>query len=89
VGIDVHKRSWHLTAVSDGVVLFKGMIPPSYEALHSIFGRFVNCKIKLAYEAGPSGFGLYDHLDGAGIRCIVIPLLGRGVMRQRLLTSLS
>lgn len=23
VEIDVHKRSWHLTVVSDGVVLFK------------------------------------------------------------------
>ena len=73
VGIDVHKRSWHLTAVSDSVVLFKGTIPPSIEVLHSIFDRFVNCRIKVAYEAGPSGSGLYDHLDEAGIRCIVVP----------------
>ena len=27
----------------------------------------------MAYEAGPSGFGLYDRLDEAGIRCIVVP----------------
>jgi hypothetical protein len=76
VGIDVHKRSWHLTAVSDGVVLFKGTIPLSYEALHSIFGRFINCRIKVAYEAGPSGFGMVDQRLQGTFPHLVHSLLG-------------
>jgi transposase len=71
VGIDVHKRSWHVTALSDGVVLFSGSIPPSYDALMSIFRRFDDCEIRVAYEAGPCG--LYDLLDNDNIRCTVVP----------------
>jgi transposase len=73
VGIDVHKRSWHVTAISGGIVLFSGAIPPSYDALISIFRRFDDCMIQVAYEAGPCGFGLYDLLDNDHIRCIVVP----------------
>jgi len=73
VGIDVHKRSWHVTALLSGVVLFTGTIPPSYDGLKSIFRRFEDCTIQVAYEAGPCGFGLYDLLDNDHIRCIVVP----------------
>ena len=55
VGIDVHKLTWHLTAVSDGVVVFKGSLPPCFESLQSLFRRFVNCRIQVAYETGPFG----------------------------------
>lgn len=73
VGMDIHKRSWHVTAISSDVVLFTGAIPPSYDALMSIFRRFDTCMMQVAYEAGPCGFGLYDLLDNDNFRCIVVP----------------
>jgi transposase len=34
--------------------------------------HFAGCKIALAYEVGPTGFGLYDDLTAAGYRCLVV-----------------
>ena len=73
IGVDVHKRSWHVTAVSDGVVLFQGAVPSCYEALQAILDRFEDCTVTVAYEAGLFGFGLHDHLQRDGIRCLVVP----------------
>ncbi|MEO5358758.1 MAG: IS110 family transposase [Nitrospirae bacterium YQR-1] len=73
IGIDVHKESWHITIRSDGEELFKGRIRGSYEELEKQLKRLSECKIKVAYEAGPSGFWLYDKLTEVGIETIVTP----------------
>lgn len=73
IGIDVHKDSWHVTARKDGEEVFNGRIPASYHSLMKLLERFKNCQIKVAYEAGPCGFSLYDNLMGDGIDTIVVP----------------
>lgn len=73
VGIDVHKDSWHVTVQSEGEEVFHGRLPSQYHALRSLFDRFSNQSIKVAYEAGPCGFWLYDRLTTDGIETIVVP----------------
>lgn len=73
IGADVHKRSWHVTALVEGVVVMTGSVPPVYAALRKVLTRFQGATLRVAYEAGPAGFDLYDHLTQEGIECIVTP----------------
>lgn len=72
VGLDVHARSVAAAAI-DGVTgeLIKTKLTPSYDDIQSwVSGLPGPCAV--AYEAGPTGFGLYRHLTSAGIRCEVV-----------------
>src|SRR5512135_3766315 len=73
IGVDVHKESWHVTARTEGEEVFHGGIPSQYHALRKLLDRFKDCKIKVAYEAGPCGFWLYDRLTEEEIETIVVP----------------
>jgi transposase len=73
IGIDVHKSTWHVTALVEDERVFSGAIPAEYAALTGLLERFEDCEVRAAYEAGPCGFGLYDALEQDGIRCIVTP----------------
>ena len=73
IGIDVHKESWHATARTDGEEIFNGRIPASYHSLMKLLERFEGCRVKVAYEAGPCGFSLYDMLTEDDIDTIVVP----------------
>jgi len=70
-GVDVHKESFHVTAINEGEEIFRGVIPSKYENLKKVLDRFEGCRVKVAYEAGPSGFWLYDRLMADGIETIV------------------
>ncbi|MFA6575851.1 MAG: transposase, partial [Nocardioides sp.] len=71
MGLDVHARSVAAAAI-DGVTgeLFQSRLTPSYDHISS-WVRERPGPVAVAYEAGPTGFGLYRHLRGAGIRCEV------------------
>jgi transposase len=73
IGVDVHKESWHVTARTEGEEVFHGGIPSQYHAMQRLFDHFKDCKVKVAYEAGPCGFWLYDRLTEDGIETIVVP----------------
>ncbi len=73
VGIDVHKENWHVTVLVAGEELFHGQIPGEYAALRKQLDRLLDCQIRVAYEAGPCGFGLHDRLQGDGIEVLVVP----------------
>jgi transposase len=73
IGVDVHKESWHVTARTEGEEVFQGGIPSQYHTLWRFLDRFKGCKIKVAYEAGPCGFWLYDQLSRDGIEVLVAP----------------
>jgi transposase len=73
IGIDVHKRSWHATAIVEGVIVLSVSSFPAYEAFKKLLVRFKGATIRVAYEAGPAGFELYDRLTADGIECIVTP----------------
>src|SRR5512135_2790658 len=73
VGIDVHKESWQVTARVGGEELFHGRIASEYRILRKVLDRFQGGKMRVAYEAGPCGFGLHDQLRGDGVEVIVVP----------------
>jgi hypothetical protein len=71
VGLDVHARSVAAAAI-DGVTgeLKWARLTPSHEHIRSWIGG-LDGPVAVAYEAGPTGFGLYRALTAAGIRCVV------------------
>ena len=73
IGIDVHKESWQVTVRVEEEEVFHGGIPSQYHALERILDRFPSCTVKVAYEAGPCGFWLYDRLTEDGVETIVVP----------------
>ena len=73
VGIDIHKKTWHVTAQTVDIELFSRSIPGKWEALNRLLNRFKEYEITVVYEAGYFGFWLYDRLVGCGIDCIVTP----------------
>ena len=73
MGIDVHKENWHVTVLVAGEEVFQGRIPGEYSALRKLLDRLLDCQIRVAYEAGPCGFGLHDRLQAEGINVLVVP----------------
>ena len=73
VGIDVHKESWQVTVRMEGEEVFHGRIPSQYPVLRKVLDRFRGGRMKVAYEAGPCGFGLHDQLREDGVEVIVVP----------------
>lgn len=72
VGLDVHARSVAAAAI-DSVTgeVFQSRLTPAYEDIRSWIARLPG-PVAVAYEAGPTGFGLYRALAGAGVRCEVV-----------------
>jgi transposase len=72
VGLDVHARSVAAAAI-DGVTgeLFQTKLTPSHEHVRSWLSGLPG-PVAVAYEAGPTGFGLFRSLSAAGIRCEVV-----------------
>jgi transposase len=70
--LDVHARSVAAAAI-DGVTgeLVQSRLTPSYEHVRSWLGGLAG-PVAVAYEAGPTGFGLYRALTAAGFRCEVV-----------------
>ncbi|HDM78263.1 MAG TPA: IS110 family transposase, partial [Deltaproteobacteria bacterium] len=74
IGIDMHKRFWHITALVEGdIVLALTLSRPNYDSFMQIISKFVGNYLRIVYEAGPGGFDLYDRLTADGIECIVTP----------------
>ena len=71
VGLDVHARSVVAAAI-DGVTgeLVRARLSPSHDHIRSWIGELAG-PVAVAYEAGPTGFGLYRALSAAGMRCVV------------------
>jgi transposase len=72
VGLDVHARSVAAAAI-DGVTgeFVQSRLTPSHEHIFSWLQDLPE-PVAVAYEAGPTGFGLYRSLTEAGIRCEVV-----------------
>jgi transposase len=67
----VHARSVVAAAI-DGVSgeVRRARLTPSHDHIRSWIGDLAG-PVAVAYEAGPTGFGLYRALTAAGVRCVV------------------
>jgi transposase len=74
IGIDVHRRSWTVSVISEREIVFRGTLSPSWLDLVKTFERHgvTPANSRIAYEAGPTGFGLCDLLTRAGYDAIVV-----------------
>ena len=74
VGIDVHKRTYHVTGVwEDGREEFTKSMSADKEILVKYLAKWGVYRIFAVYEAGYFGYALHDYLIEHGIKCIVTP----------------
>jgi transposase len=74
VGLEVSKRTWKLNVRVNRRIIDQVSMPGEYAALKQYFiSGYPNCNIKVIYEAGYSGFWLYDRLVADGFGCVVTP----------------
>lgn len=71
VGLDVHARSVVVCALDGdtGEVFTRRLTPDRGEILEWL--RSLPGRVAVAYEAGPTGFGLARFLTAAGVLCVV------------------
>ena len=72
-GVDMHRKRWHVTVMTEDLELFNASIPGCWISLRRIMDRYKGCRIKMVYEAGYFGFWLYDKVREYGAECIVTP----------------
>lgn len=73
IGLDVDKTSIALTCVDHEQMVQSFRLPNQADPLVRYVQRhFPAQQIAFAYEAGPTGFGLYDRLTQAGYPCLVV-----------------
>lgn len=73
IGVDVHLSSWHITIRSQDEILSQASIGGDWEELRKVVSRWRPEQVVILYEAGFSGFWLYDEVVKWGGRCIVVP----------------
>jgi len=72
VGIDVDKKSYAFTVYHDEMKKSK-KIPSNANQLHAYFQKtYPDKNVLYAYEAGPTGYDLYDYLKSKGCECLVV-----------------
>jgi transposase len=73
VGIDVHKKTYSVTVICEGVIIKRDKMNASEEGLCLYIKKyFSGAEIFTAYEAGFSGFGLHRRLEVNGFTSIVV-----------------
>ena len=71
-GIDVDKKSYSFT-VYDKIMKKSRKIPSDAGQLTSYIKKnYPDKKVLCAYESGPTGYHLYDHLRSQNIDCMVV-----------------
>ncbi|HEV2376034.1 MAG TPA: hypothetical protein VGS19_28180 [Streptosporangiaceae bacterium] len=78
VGLDVHARPVAAAAIDSATgELVRARLTPSHDHIKSWLGSLPG-PVAVAYEAGPTGFGLCRALMAAGVRCEVVAPAGAG-----------
>ncbi|RMD95166.1 MAG: IS110 family transposase [Calditrichaeota bacterium] len=73
VGIDVHKKNWHITIIANGLKVSSLSVPPYPNKLYSFLVKhFPNGDYYSVYEAGFSGFWAHRELCALGIKNIIV-----------------
>ena len=76
IGLDVHKDSISLAIAengSNGEVRLYGTIKNTIEDIDKVIRKLISTgsQLQFVYEAGPCGFGIFRHLTGNGLSCMV------------------
>ena len=73
IGLDVHKKSWSVTILVEGMEHRTFTQPPDPRALFTYLQKmFPGGTYNSAYEAGFCGYGIHRELNALGIKNIVI-----------------
>lgn len=73
LGMDVHKKTYAVTAICEGVVVKRDTLKADPDTLIAYCKKFfVGANIETAYEAGFCGFHLHRCLEAVGIKNIVV-----------------
>lgn len=74
IGIDLHRTTWVIAVVANGVVIFSCSMPGRWEVLENVLARYTGtCRVQCVYEAGYFGYWLHDRIVAIGAGCIVTP----------------
>lgn len=77
LGIDVHKKTYSVSAVQSGTVLRRATLEADPVNLINFCKKFFpGCKVKSAYEAGFCGFHIHRTLIAAGVDNVVVHAAG-------------
>lgn len=73
IGLDVDKKQFCLTAQDHDTMNRAKAIPSEPEQLYNyVRNHFKNKRVLFAYEAGPTGYHLYDYLSAQKETCLVV-----------------
>ena len=73
VAADVDKKKFLVTMMDHADDRKSLTLPYSADQLiRTVHSRFPGQRVIFAYEAGPTGYGLYDQLTQEGYRCLVV-----------------
>ena len=73
VGMDIHKKSWSISILTDQLEHKTFTQPPEVGTLVNYLKRnFPGASYKSVYEAGYSGFWIHDRLQEDGVECLVV-----------------
>jgi transposase len=74
VGLEDSVRTWKVCVRADKMIVHEASMPAEYGHLQGYLqNRFPRCQVQVMYEAGFSGFGLFDALTRDGFGCVVTP----------------
>lgn len=74
VGLEDSIKTWKVCVRYNYMIVHEASMPASYKHLQGYLrNRYPGCKVMVMYEAGFSGFGLYDALTHDGFVCVVTP----------------
>ena len=88
IGLDVDMKSVALTSFDHKQHIDSLKMSSKAEVLINYTRKkYPDKRVAFAYEAGPTGFGLYDKLKDAGYKCIVtnpasVPMASNSLQRQ-------
>lgn len=72
IGIDTDKKSFSFTARDHNTMVKSKKMPASPEQMYNyIRNTYGNKRVICTYEAGPTGFGLYDYFVKHNLDCVI------------------
>ena len=73
IGIDVDKNKFSFTIIDDDIMKKSKTVPSDPKQLYNyIHKHYPDKQVLCAYEAGPTGYSLYDHLALNECKCFVV-----------------